>query len=160
MTISIFRKGLLYEILIDNEDWDKIKDIRLRILKQDNDKFRVAGRLKGSKKTFYLHRFIMNASINDQVDHIDGNPLNNKKENLRICSNKENSKSQSIRKRNTSGYKGVTWDKQRSKWKAQITINYKHKSLGFFNSKEDAALCYNEGAIKYFGEFALLNIIK
>jgi hypothetical protein len=63
------------------------------------------------------------------------------------------------KKNNTSGFKGVTWDKSRSKWKAHIHIERKIKNLGRFDSPEEAAIAYNEAALKYFGEFAFLNTI-
>src|SRR3972149_1592949 len=59
--------------------------------------------------------------------------------------------------RNTSGYKGVYWNKRRQKWLARVEINDKKISLGAFDNKLDAAKAYNIGAIKYFGEFAKLN---
>lgn len=106
-----------------------------------------------------LHRIIMKASDNMVVDHIDGNPLNNRKSNLRICTRPENSRNQRIRNDNTSKYKGVSLDKSRKKWLGYIGVNGKKTYLGSYNTKEDAAKAYNEAAIKYHGEFAKLNKI-
>jgi hypothetical protein len=81
-------------------------------------------------------------------------------ENLRICTHTQNLKNQGIRCDSTSGYKGVSWNKQRKKFEAYIMENYKKIHLGFFDIADDAANVYNSAAIKYFGEFAKLNIIK
>lgn len=116
-------------------------------------------RSKWPNSSYRLHRLIMNASKGIYVDHIDGNPLNNLRSNLRLCSNAENGRNQKLHKNNTSGYKGVHWSKLNKKWKVEIKINYKNKFIGLYNTKEDAAKAYNEAALKYFGEFARLNKI-
>lgn len=106
-----------------------------------------------------LHRLIMNAKDNEYVDHINFNKLDNRKCNLRICSKAENTQYQQISTRNTSGYKGVSWDKENNKWYAQIKTNGKHFNLGRFDNKHEAAKAYNIAAIHMFGEFAKLNDI-
>ncbi len=159
MKIILYSKNKQFKVLIDKDDWEKIKHISWYIQKQKNHKFRVQTKL--SNRTMRLHRFILNVTNpNIKVDHINGNPLDNRRKNLRICSNAENSKNQDLRDTNTSGYKGVTWDKARKKWKAWIMVNYKGINLGRFILKKDAAKAYNEAAIKYFGEFARLNEVK
>lgn len=108
-----------------------------------------------------MHREIMNATKGKYIDHINGDKLDNRKENLRFCTQRENSKNVKVeRKNNTSGYKGVAWKKQNKKWRASIFLNYKNIHIGYYDTKEKAALAYNEAAIKYHGEFARLNIIK
>lgn len=106
-----------------------------------------------------LHRIITNAKPGEYVDHINGNTFDNRKCNLRICTNTGNSRNKSIQKNNKSGYKGVSWNKQRNKWYSCICVNNKTKSLGKFNTKEEAAEAYNKAAMKYYGEFARLNVI-
>lgn len=109
-------------------------------------------------KTIYLHRMIINAKKGFQVDHIDQNKLNNKSENLRICTNQENTRNTKSRKGSTSKYKGVCWDNETKKWLAQICIGKgKHKNLGRFINEEDAAKAYDAAAKLYHGEFAYLN---
>lgn len=99
----------------------------------------------------------MNPNMEILIDHIDGDPLNNRKSNLRFCTNAENTKNQRKKKNNTSGFKGVSWDKEKKKWAAQITVNQKKIWLGTFEDKVEAAKAYNKAAIKYHGEFAYLN---
>lgn len=106
-----------------------------------------------------LHRAIMNACEGEEVDHINGNRFDNRKSNLRICTHKENTRNNTIPSNNTSGYKGVSWDKFRDKWKAYIIFDKRMIHLGRFESKTEAAKAYNRAAIKHFGEFAKLNEI-
>lgn len=114
-----------------------------------------SGKYKYSRK--YLHRAILNASSDKQVDHIDGNKLNNSKSNLRLCTNSENSRNTRPKR---GKYKGVYFDKKRGQWVAQITVDRKCTSLGSYLSPEDAALAYNEAAKSLHGEFAYINKVE
>ena len=107
-----------------------------------------------------MHRDIMNPSRKEQVDRINHDTLDNRRENLRICNSRENQGNEKISKNNISGFKGVSWRIDRKKWRAYISINRKQISLGHFDIKEEAAKAYNEAAKKYFKEFALLNVVK
>jgi hypothetical protein len=93
------------------------------------------------------------------VDHINGNTLDNRKLNLRICKNEENVRNQKLSKRNKTGYKGVSYNKRLEKFCATIRFKNKTICLGHFENKIDAAIAYNNSAIKYFGEFSKLNEI-
>lgn len=104
-----------------------------------------------------LHRIIMNCPDNMEVDHINGNPLDNRRSNLRVCTKPENIQNYSKPRHNTSGYLGVSLHKRSQKWQANIRIEGKQTYLGEFESKEDAARAYNEAALKYRGQFAHLN---
>lgn len=117
-------------------------------------------KIDGKKKTILMHRYIMNAPKNKVVDHINGNTLDNRIENLRICSHKENIRNSKKCKNNTSGYTGVFFYKRTKRWQSCIGVNNKIINLGYYDTKEEAALAYNEAAIKYFGEFAKLNEVK
>lgn len=97
----------------------------------------------------YLHRLIMNAPKHLQVDHINGDKLDNRKSNLRLCKNKSNARN----KKNSKGeYKGVYYSNQNKKWIAQITKNYKVSYLGCFDTPEKAALAYNRAAKRLHGK--------
>jgi hypothetical protein len=106
-------------------------------------------------KTIYMHRIVANTPNGKQTDHINLNKLDNRKENLRICTRKQNSGNVYIPSHNTSGMKGV--GKHAGKWRAYISDKDKHIHLGYFNTKELAAQAYNKKASELFGEFALLN---
>jgi hypothetical protein len=104
-----------------------------------------------------MHRLIMKAGKGKQVDHINGDGLDNRKENLRFCTHTGNMRNAGPHCDGSSGYKGVYWHRKNSRWQAHITINGKQRYLGHFRVKEDAARCYNEAASKHYGEFAWLN---
>lgn len=103
-----------------------------------------------------MHRLIMDAADGLDVDHINGDTIDNRRSNLRVCSRSENMMNQR-KTRGTSKYKGVYWNAERKKWMARLKIDKKTIFLGRFLSQEDAALAYNNAATQYFGEFARLN---
>jgi hypothetical protein len=115
--------------------------------------------LKGKKTGIFMHREIIGANKNEQVDHVNGDKLDNRKCNLRLCTNSQNQSNRKISKKNTSGFKGVQPHVRNGKMVARITVNKKNIYLGLFDSAKDAAIAYNEAAIKYHGEFANLNKI-
>ena len=87
-------------------------------------------------------------------DHKNRNKLDNRRENLRPCTHKENDRNKSIKSINKSGFIGVYWDKSRNKWAARIKLNYKGIFLGRFTNKEDAIKARLKAEKEYFGEFA------
>ena len=102
---------------------------------------------KAHRLAYYMYHGI--DPLEKLVDHIDGNPLNNKIDNLRLATNEENQRNRSISKNNTSGTTGVTWIKECQRWRAHI----KKINLGHFINKEDAIQTRIEAEKKYFGEF-------
>lgn len=93
------------------------------------------------------------------LDHIDGNPLNNRIENLRQCTQAQN-RCNTRKYKGVSRYKGVSWDKSRKMWLAMIRHHGKTYNLGGFLTQSEAAERYNEEAVTRFGEFASLNVIE
>ena len=116
--------------------------------------------INGKPTTLYLHREIMKAPKGMYVDHINGDTLDNRRRNLRLCSNSENMRNRGKNTNNTSGYKGVSFSKERNMWESKIIHQYKTYHLGYFNTKEKAARAYNRGAKKYHGKFAMKNVVK
>lgn len=103
---------------------------------------------------FSTHRIIyalIHGTEPDIIDHIDGNPLNNKIENLRECSSQVNVSKRKQNKDNKSGYRGVHWNRDKCKWRAAIRYKSKVKNLGDFSNITDAARAYNKAA-QYFNE--------
>jgi len=96
----------------------------------------------------------------DQIDHINNIRDDNRILNLREATNFENQGNRKIQKGGTSKYKGVCWDREKSKWVAYIQVNYKMIKLGRYTTEEEAALAYNKAALEYFGEYAKINIIE
>ena len=95
----------------------------------------------------------------EEIDHKDQDKLNCLYDNLRICNRSQNQQNRGKQLNNTSGWKGVSWHKRIGKWQASIKVNYDTIPLGYFDTAEDAARAYNVAALKYHGEFAVLNEI-
>lgn len=108
----------------------------------------------GKRKTQYLARFIMGEPPEMEVDHRSMNTLDNRKENLRICTKAQNHRNRRVQKNSRSGIKGVHFHKVSGKWNASIRHNRKRKFLGAFTTPEEAAQAYSKAAAKLHGEFA------
>lgn len=142
--------------IVDDEDFDRANKHKWAALKNEWTTY-VAWKVNGS--TIYLHRFIMGLVHGDkrQVDHIDRNGLNCSRKNLRICSQSENQRNTARHRDGSSRFKGVSYDKPRNKWKAQICLDYKNRLIGRFKTEEEAARAYDRAAAIAFGPFARLN---
>ena len=112
--------------------------------------------IRHGSENVLLHRFLMNASIGNEVDHINGDTSDNRRINLRLCTHGENCKNIQVSGR---GFKGCYWHGQRKKWAAQIVSNGKHYFLGLFDKKEDAIFAYDHASIGLHGEFSRPNAI-
>lgn len=114
-------------------------------------------RVKIDGKKYLLHRVVFlyhHGFLPKTIDHIDGNKLNNKIENLRSCTQHQNCFNSKIPKTNKSGFKGVYWDKDAKLWAAEININGKSTRFGRFWEKETAAQVVRIERIRIHGEFA------
>jgi len=111
---------------------------------------------KNGNKTEYMHKTVVGETILS-VDHINGDKLDNRKQNLRICSHSENTKNRSKSVNKSSKYKGVNFDSKSGKWRARIKVEYKETHLGFFVEEKQAAMAYDKAALQYFGKYAKLN---
>lgn len=113
------------------------------------------------RKSYQIHRLVGKHFVNlrwkGEFDHKDNNPSNNKWSNLRPASRSQQGANSRKRRNCSSKYKGVCFCKQTNKWRVIIQKNGKRINLGRFVNEEEAALVYNEAAIKYFGEFAHIN---
>ena len=106
--------------------------------------------------TYYIHRLVFlyhNGYMPKAIDHIDGNPLNNKIENLRACSQAENMQNYKKPKTNTSGIKNVSWASRQKKWHVRVKSGNKDCHIGFFDSKFEAACAAYSARNKLHGEF-------
>jgi len=111
-------------------------------------------------KLGYMHRIIIHPGSDEQVDHRDGNGLNNVRSNLRRSSNSQNQMNKKKQGGNTtSRYKGVYWNKRDRIWVVRITRDGSRLFVGRFTSENKAALAYNKKASELFGDFALINNI-
>ncbi len=145
--------------LVDSGDLQKVSAWSWSAMKtRRKDKFYAVATV--NNKFAYMHHLILGST--NQVDHKNGNGLDNRRENLRFATPSQNqmNRNKTLRKC-TSAHKGVAFrEKGRVKhWYAYITVSKKQMSLGYFASEIQAAHAYNEAATKYFGEFAKLNIL-
>ena len=118
----------------------------------------------GNGKLEYLHRVVYERELGrelrpgEEVDHIDGNTVDDRIENLRLATHAQNGANKSKQKGTySSEYKGVCWHKATKKWLAQIRVNQERIHLGYFIEEFEAAIAYDKAAKEYFGEFARLN---
>lgn len=113
----------------------------------------------GTQTILLMHRLVLNTPIGMRSDHISGDGLDNRRSNLRVCSHAENIRFQRLNRKNTSGFKGVTIRKDvpQKPFRAHITVKRKQIHLGYYPTAETAAQIYDDAALKYFGDFALLN---
>ena len=183
---KITRKDQEHTMLLDDEDsWltdiltfciDKgyakttIYGNKLKLLNEKIDYTIEPKYAKGTKEVQIkklFHRFIMEIHHPElrgnpklYIDHINGNPLDNRKENLRLVTPQQNTMNKRSYKNSTSKYKGVYWDKKYNKWRTRITIDNKKKHIGYYQDEREAALAYDKEAKKLFGEYAHLNFPK
>lgn len=149
------KKGAGLKTLIDERDIKKIPNYAINLNGWGYPC--ITFREKNKRITKSLHQIIMGEIPKGMViDHIDGNPLNNQKSNLRICTPQQNQFNQR-KTRGVSKYKGVSWYKNYKKWMAKIKFNGRTYNLGYFNTEIQAAKAYDEKAKEIFGEFANLN---
>ena len=141
--------------IVDAQDYDRLKRYNWCALKGAQTFYAKTFHLSGA--ILSMHRLILNAPKGLFVDHIDHNGLNNRKSNLRLCTNQQNLRNKLPRPGCSSKYKGVSWSKARSKFRANIYLNRKAIHLGYFDSEIAAARAYDKKARELFGEFAFLN---
>lgn len=141
---------------VDDEDHDRLAKHKWYLRKDG-----YAGRNEhpdGKTKTILLHRAVLDAPAGMQVDHIDGDKLNNRRSNLRLVTPAQNQ----YNRRPSDGssrYKGVSWHKRHTRWTAYIKIDGKQHYLGFFENEIDAAVAYDMAALEHFGEYARPNVL-
>jgi hypothetical protein len=102
----------------------------------------------------------MNEPRSLQVDHINGDTLDNRKTNLRVCTRAQNCINKRKRSLTSSRYKGVSWHKRGKRWGVSCQVDKKPKWIGSFACEKEAALAYNAAAISLHGEFATLNVVE
>jgi hypothetical protein len=140
--------------IVDDEDYERISLFNWYAEKSRKKIYAVR---KSGNKTIRMHRFIMEPPTGYAVDHINGNGLDNRKINLRICKQTQNCQNRKPNRNSFSKYKGVSYFCK--KWVSMIRINGKLKYLGRHETEIEAAVAYNEKAKEYHGEFAHINNI-
>lgn len=138
---------------IDKEDYELIKNSKWSIRLWSSGKECVVANINNVGTR--IHRAIMNAPKGIVVDHINGDTLDNRKRNLRLCSSQENEHNSKVNKDNRSGYKGVTYMKKTNKYVARLTINNKVHYLGYFNTAEEAYEAFKKASLELHGEYSV-----
>jgi hypothetical protein len=132
--------------ICDKDDFDLVKNYRWSLFPGNY--------VWNNKNKCFLHNILMSSK---QIDHVDGNGLNNKRSNLRYANQSQNNMNKRISKNNSSGFKGVHFDNYSKKWIVQIRKNKKLVFKKGVKSKEEAAILYDQKAKELFGEFARTN---
>ena len=143
--------------LVDDEDYELVSGIPWSATNNGRGDRWYAVHRSQRFGNLRMHRLILNAPDHLQIDHVDGNTLDNRRSNLRLATRSQNGANRRLSKNNTSGFTGVTWNKNWQKWEAQIKVRGERLALGGFASPEEAAAVYNRVALAHFGEFARLS---
>jgi hypothetical protein len=144
--------------LVDDEDYEALSQFKWHT-ERSGDRFYARRKITvgpGRQDNVRMHHSIMETT--DQVDHENGNGLDNRRANLRLASQAQNQQNRGISKANSSGFKGVSWNKRKQRWIAYIHVGGKQHYLGAFSTPEQAALAYDRAAREKFGEFAHCNL--
>jgi len=148
------------EALVDDEDFEYLNQWKWYALKSNKTHYAVRNyRFNGKHSLLRMHRIIMATPDNLVIDHKDRDGLNNQKGNLRNCTIIQNAINKG-KKKGSSIYKGVDCYIDGLGYyhiRSRIRVNKKQVHLGFFKNEKDAAIAYNIAAIKFHGEFAIIN---
>jgi hypothetical protein len=139
---------------VDDDDFEKLKSYKYCLSSHGYAQRNIC--VSGKWTTVSMHRDVMGTD-KSLIDHIDGNPLNNTKENLRIANYQLNARNAKSKSGTVSKFKGVTYVKESNKWRVRICINGRNKQIGYFRDEIEAAKAYDDKAFELFGEFARLN---
>jgi len=139
--------------LVDDEDYERLKGYSWWLSGWGYAGYRLTG-----GKTMYLHKSIIPVPKGMEIDHINGNKLDNRKQNLRVCTRSQNvANTVKPKHGTTSQYKGVFWNKLNQNWNVQITVKRKRIHIGCFKEERHAAIAADLWAKDLFGEYARLN---
>jgi len=146
-------------VLVDDEDYEYLNQRKWYASKRGNTWYAIRIVCIPKQRTIRMHRVILNAPNGMQVDHINSNGLDNRKSNLRLCTHAENQRHQQLSCRNSTGFKGVSFDKRNPQktYYACINLNNKQIYIGCYHTAEEAAQAYDKAALKYHKKFALTN---
>lgn len=149
-------KGMV--ALVDDEDYEYLTHWNWQVMCCKGYYYAMRNEnVSGHHKTILMHRVIVGAISGQLVDHKDHCTLNNQRRNLRKADKSKNAGNSIMDKRNTSGRKGVYWNRKTNKWIAQICLNGNRKYIGSFESIDLAARAYDMMAKSHWGPFALTN---
>lgn len=148
--------------LVDDEDYEWLMQWKWHIIRGRRKIYAV--RKTKDKKSIFMHRAVFERHGIEipegmEIDHRNGDGLDNEKNNLRVASRQQNQMNKNGNKNSSSKYKGVSWNTRNKRWHSSIKIKGEKTYLGCLKDEKEAALAYNKAAIIHFGEFANLNIV-
>ena len=146
--------------IVDDCNYDWLSQWKWYALRHRNTYYAVRHSSVNHDETIWMHRAILGLIINDgkKSDHKNGNGLDNRRHNLRVCTNAQN-RYNTHAVRGISKHKGVYWHKQCEKWCARTRFMGQNVYIGLYKDEDDAGKAYNAKAIELFGEFACINNI-
>lgn len=155
-----------YSAVVDDADYERVAQFKWyaeEVRKKDGTiKAVYAKRTRrdgNGKHTEAMHRFILRLTDRSiDCDHKDHNGINNRRKNLRICTQSQNNANARVRHSSVSGFKGVTWEANRKRWRACATIDGKRKHIGYYVDKCEASKAYAVVAREMFGEFSCVGL--
>lgn len=143
-----------FSVLYDKEDEPLVREYKWYV-SVSHDKYPYAAAYS-KERLVLMHRLICNTPKKMFTDHVNGNTLDNRRANLRACTNSQNQANSAKKKNNKSGYKGVV-QVTKNRWLAKINKDNKRRSLGWFDNPVDAAKAYDKAARELHGQFARTN---
>ena len=143
------------EASVSDDDFELVSQFRWSASRKKSGKGGYYFLTKKDRKTLYMHRLVMGAVAGQEIDHINGDPSDNRRENLRFCTRGQNSANRSYSPK--SGFRGVYKQPYGNTWQVKICANRKFIRGGNFRDPIEAAKKYDELAVELFGQFATLN---
>lgn len=143
-------------IMVSDEDYELAMTQRWTIEKSGNNFYAMC---KINHKKVRLHRFLLKPKSTHEVDHINHNGLDNRRENIRVVTKRQNAANRRKTVGSRKRYKGIHYDTRINKWVAYVNYKKKRKYLGQYATAKEAAIVYNEAALKYYGKTAWVNKI-
>jgi hypothetical protein len=159
-TTRLVPVGPDHHAVIDAADWPLVGDAHWSLLRGHNGK--LYAHRKTPDGTVYMHRLLAGTGPDQETDHVNGDGLDNRRENLRPATRSQNKANMGKPKRpdgsaHSSRFKGVSWDESRGRWQSKITVDGKCRNLGRYDDETEAARAYDAAALEAWGDFALTN---
>lgn len=144
--------------LVDDGDFDSLSQFKWHVRETGQRRYAIRRQYGGSPQWIRMHRQIVTALPDEEVDHLNGDGLDNRRKNLRNCSHRENCRAFKSKTQQTSSqFRGVTWHAKAQKWAAQVKMNGRCFYVGLFEGERAAAVARDAKAVELFGSFAGLN---